>query len=412
MRPGPDFKRTLMNRESRPEEGGLPRGLKILLPFASCLILANLYYAQPILTDIATDIGLGAASSGIIVTMSQIGYVMGVLFLVPLGDVLENRILIACMAIGAGVALLMVALSAGVTWLLIASLFVGMFSIAMQAIVPFAIGLVSIGERGKILGMITAGGLLGVVLSRPSASLITNIFGWRSVYIAAAALMLILGVALFRLLPRKAPAATGVSYPAILGSMVKLLSDVPQLRLRLMVSSTIFISFSMFWATAPIVLRGELNFSHAQMAIFSLAGLITPPCVLAMGRLIDQGYGRVMIFTASILIASAYFLTALFSLYALAFIIAVLMIDPSMNLGALPIQQKNITMVPEARSRLNAISVAAAFSGGAIGSALGPWLFSHFGWQAVAGVGAGLMVIPFTINLVLSGFGRPAYSDG
>lgn len=392
----------------RQEGEGLRRGLKILLPFAACLILANLYYAQPILADITDGIGMRPASSGIIITMSQLGYVMGVLFLVPLGDVLENRILIACMAIGAGVALLMVALSTGVVLFLAASFFVGMLSVAMQAMVPFAIGMASANERGKILGMITAGGLLGVILSRPAASLMTSVLGWRSIYFSASGLMLVLGVALLRVLPRKAPSAKGISYPDILGSMLKLLRDVPQLRLRLSVSATVFIGYSMFWATAPIVLRGTHEFSHTQMALFSLAGLITPPCVLAMGRLIDQGYGRIMIFSATVLIASAYLLTTVFSLYAMVFVLAVLMIDPSMNLGTLPIQQKNITLVPEARSRLNAITVAAAFTGGAAGSAMGPWLFSHFGWEVVAGVGASLMVIPFAVNVVLTGFERPA----
>ena len=386
----------------------MKRSLKFFLPLAACLILANIYYAQPILTDIAASIGLASTSSGMIMTMLQLGYVLGIVFLVPLGDVLENRRLVAFMVIGASAALLMAAWSDGVIGFLTASLFIGMCSVAMQVIVPFAMGLATAGERGKVLGLIIAGALLGVVLSRPASSLITSVAGWQPVYLIAAFFMLVVGVALFRVLPHTTPNAKGLSYLGILGSMVKLLGNVPLLPLRLALTGIIFLGFSMFWATAPIVLRGDLNFSHSQIALFSLASLVTPPCAIVAGKLIDRGYGNIMIFAATALIAAAYLVTAFFGMYAVAFVFAVFMLDPGMNMSTMSIQQKVLTLVPEARSRLNAINVAANFTGGAIGSALGPWMFSHFGWQAVAGVGADLMVIPFTINLVLTGFRRSA----
>jgi len=378
-------------------------GLKILLPFACCLILANIYYAQPILTDIAKSIGLDVAASGVIMTMLQIGYILGVLLLGPLGDVLENRRLIAFMVLGSAAALLAAAWSGSVGGFFVATLFIGFFSASTQIIVPFAAGLAADTERGKILGLIMAGIFIGIVLARPVSSLMTSAVGWRSVYLMAAALMLIMSVTLFRLLPRKAPSAQDISYTAMLSSMGRLLVTVPRLPLQMMLSAVVFMGITMFWTTAPVVLQKNLDFSHSQMALFTLAGLVTPPCAVIAGRLIDRGFGPILIFTGVIMTVFAYLLMACLEMYAATFVLAIFLLDPGANVTNLTVQQSILSSTPDARSRLNALCVACNFSGGAIGSALGPWIFSHFGWQAVSGTGAALMLIPFILNLVMHG---------
>ena len=375
----------------------------LLLSFSCCLILANLYYAQPILSDIAENIGLELTKSGFIVTMIQIGYAAGIVFLVPLGDVLENRRLIPGMIMGASLALFVAALSNSTSEFFVASFFIGLFSASMQAIIPFAIGLAKPPERGKILGILSAGATLGMILARPVASFTTSGFGWRPVYFSAAALMLILGLALFRLLPRRAPSVHGLTYPAMLASMGKLLASVPRLPLRLSISAVVFFGFSMFWASAPIVLRETMHFSHSQVALFALAGLVTPPFAIVVGRLIDRGYSALLISAGIVMVSAAYMLTLWFGLYAAAFVCAVFMLDPGMNMTAVAIQQNVLSSIPEARSRLNALCLAALFAGGALGSASGPWLLSHFDWNTVACMGAALMLIPFALNLLLHG---------
>lgn len=379
----------------------MPVRLKFLLPFACCLILANIYYAQPILTDIAASMGMDVAASGIIVTMIQIGYGMGVLFLVPLGDLVENRRLISCMIIGAAAALFMAGCSTNVTGFLAATFCVGLFSAAMQVIVPFAIALAAEHERGKIIGQVMAGAILGMVLARPVSSMTTSSIGWRPVYFVAALLMLIFGIILIRLLPHKAPSIRGIGYPAMFRSMGKLLWEVPRLPVRLVLMAMVFMGFTMFWSTAPIVLQKTLLFSHTDIALFSLAGLVTPPCAILAGRLIDRGLAHILMFVGISMIAAAYMITALFSLYTAAFFMAVLFLDPGVNMTNVAIQQHVLASIPEARSRLNALCVAFTFGGGAAGSALGPWLFTVFDWNFVALAGAALMFVPFILNLFL-----------
>lgn len=379
----------------------MPLKLKILLPLACCLILANIYYAQSILTDIAASMGMDMATSGIIVTMVQVGYCLGVLFLVPLGDLVENRRLIACMILGAAAALLMAGYSTSVTGFLAATLCIGLFSAAVQVVVPFAVTLAAEHERGKVIGLVVGGAILGMVLARPASSLMTSAVGWRPVYFVAASLMLILGIILPRLLPHKAPSAQGIGYPAILRSMGRLLREVPRLPVRLALMALVFMGFTMFWSTAPIVLQTTLRFSHTDIALFSMAGLITPPCAILAGRLIDRGYAHILIFLGICMIAAAFMVTALFSVYAAAFFLAVFFLDPGVNMTNVAIQQHVLSSIPEARSRLNALCVAFTFGGGAAGSALGPWLFSVFGWHVVALSGAALMLVPFILNLFL-----------
>lgn len=379
----------------------MPAGLKYLLASACCLVLANIYYAQPVIADIAAGIGLEASAGGLIVTMAQIGYCIGVLFLVPLGDLLENRRLIAVLVFCAAGALVAVGASAGITLFFGSMFFVGLFSAVVQIIIPLGVGLAAPHERGRIVGLIMAGAILGIVLARPAASWMTGLFGWRFMYFLSAGLIAVVGLLLLRGLPVRKPAAGRVSYPAIFRSMAKLLVSLPGLRPRLFLMAFSFTGFTFFWAAAPIVLREALHFSHSDIALFSLASFAAPPCALLAGRLVDRGFGFGLTLATACMIAAAFLVTPVFGICAGLFLIAVLLLDPGVNMTNVIVQQSVLSLIPEARSRLNALCVSFAFAGGSIGSSLGPWLYSHYGWSTTAYCGASLAAVVFLLSLYL-----------
>lgn len=374
--------------------------LKYILAVLCCLILGNLYYAQPIISDIARDVGIAGSSSGLIVTITQIGYCLGVLFLVPLGDKVESRRLIGTLILGAGVALLSAGLSSNSFSFLTSMFFIGLFSCAVQIIIPISMGLAAEKERGRVVGLIISGALLGIVLARPVASLITGLTSWRMTYFFATGLMVVVLV-LVRALPRKTPSANGLSYPEMLSSMLFLLRTSAGIGQRLGSMAAIFMSFTMFWAVVPIALQDMLHFSHSEVALYSLASLVAPPCAIMAGRIIDGGRGFGLTMISITMVGCAIIVTPLFGAFAATFILAALLLDPGIHMTNVVIQQSVLSLVPEARSRLNALCIACTFTGGALGSWLGPWLYSHYGWNTTMLAGAVMVLIAFGLNLSL-----------
>ena len=380
-------------------EKNLTRLLQIFLPISCCLVLANLYYAQPILTDISKSIGISPSQSGFILTASQIGYCLGVIFLVPMGDVFRNKTLIVSLVLLTSLALLAAGLSESSSSFLISTFFVGVFSCAVQVIVPFGVGIAAPAERGKITGLIVAGALLGIAVSRVTASAVVACFEWRSIYFGASLSMVVLGVCPFYLLPAQEVARTATSYTQAIKSMGNLLSSLPKLRSRFYYQASIFACFTMFWASAPIVLKHQLGMSHTGIALISLASLAAPVGAIYAGRLIDQGKERLLTAYGLFSVASAFLATPIFGIYALVFLIAILLLDPGVVITNVVSQQSVLSMVPEARSRLNALYVAGTFMGGAVGSYIGPWIYSHYGWSVLCALGALLVGLAFVVDL-------------
>lgn len=380
----------------------LTAGLMLLLTSASCLILANLYYAQPILGEIAADIGLERSATGMIVTMSQIGYVLGLLFLAPLGDTVENRRLVGCMTAGAGCGLLAAGVSNGTTLFMAGTLLIGFFAVGTQILIVFGSGLAEDSARGRVLGILGAGLFLGIALARPLSSLFASAAGWRALYLTAGALMLVFSVALHHFLPAVKPAGQRMGYAAMFGTMIGLLFTVPRLIPRILLSAGAFCGFSMFWSAAPLHLLENLHFTHGQVALFAMAGLITPPCVFVAGRLLDKGWSFRLLTLAEGLAVAAWLLTAWMPLAASAVVLAALLIDPAGSVSTMSIQQSVLsTSLPATRGRLNSLNISLNFCGGALGAALGPWLYSLYGWTVMAWTGAAIMLALLLVNLAL-----------
>ncbi len=231
---------------------------------------------------------------------------------------------------------------------------IGFFAVATQILVVFATGLAADSERGRVLGILACGIFLGIALSRPASSLIAGAAGWRTLYVGAGALMLAFGAALLRFLPAVRPAGLRVRYGVMLRGMGGLLFSVPRMVPRVMLSAGGFFSFSMFWSAAPIHLLDNLHFSHEGMALFALAGLITPPCVLLAGRLLDRGWSFRLLGMVTALAASAWLLTLWLPSFAVFFVVAALLIDPAGSVSTLTIQRSVLASPPESRGRLRA----------------------------------------------------------
>ncbi|RZT38376.1 MFS transporter [Cupriavidus agavae] len=365
-----------------------------LLAVACGMIVANLYYAQPLVGPIAQALHLSPEVAGLIVTLIQIGYCVGLLLLVPLGDIVENRKLVLALVAGCAAALVAASLATHASVFLVAGCAIGLCSVAVQVLVPFAAHLAPEHARGRAVGNVTSGLLMGIMLARPVSSLVSDAFGWHTIFAISAVAMVLLGVVLARKLPRRQP-APGVHYIAMLGSMVHLLRTEPVLRRRAAYQASMFGVFSLFWTTTPLYLAGPaFQMSQTGIAIFALVGVAGAVAAPMAGRYADKGHGRQMTALALVLGAGSFLLSRLgaegSTLSLLALTAAAVLLDFAVSTN-LVIGQRAIFALSDAhRSRLNGLYMAIFFVGGAIGSSVGAWAFARGGWPLASWIGFAL----------------------
>jgi predicted MFS family arabinose efflux permease len=265
----------------------------ILMLAAACgLLVANIYYAQPLIAEIAQSLGLAKGAAGLIVTMSQIGYGVGLLFVVPLGDLLENRRLILISVTLSAVALACAAFAPSAAVFLACAGVVGLGSVAVQILIPLAAHLASDATRGRVVGMVSSGLMIGIMMARPVSSFIAAQSSWRAVLALSAAAMVALAAFLSRSLPRRAP-QTKMTYGELMGSMVHLVMATPVLRRRAFYQACLFFAFSLFWTTIPLLLAGpHYGLTQNGIALFALAGVSGAIAAPIGGRVADRGWGR------------------------------------------------------------------------------------------------------------------------
>ncbi|MBX8490721.1 MFS transporter [Pseudomonas cichorii] len=371
----------------------LTRGLVMLFAFCCGAIVANIYYAQPIIELIAPDIGLSSTMASLIVSLTQVGYALGLFFLVPLGDLLENRRL---MLVTTGVAILSLlgaAFAEQPNLFLVVSLLVGFSSVSVQMLIPLAAHLAPEETRGRVVGSIMGGLLLGILLARPVSSLVADHFGWRAVFGSAAVLMAGISVVLATTMPKRVPDHRA-SYGELLFSLWTLLRKQPVLRQRAFYQACMFATFSLFWTAVPLELARNHGLSQSQIALFALIGAIGAIAAPISGRLADAGHSRIATLGA-LLFGALSFLPGLipapYNLIGLAVTGVVLDFCVQMNLV---VGQRAVYALDAAsRSRLNALYMTSIFIGGAIGSSVASVLFDHGGWVWISVVGTALPLI-------------------
>lgn len=381
---------------------GLTRAMVLLFAFCCGAIVANLYYAQPIVELIAPDLGLASGSASLIVSLTQIGYALGLLFLVPLSDLIENRRLMIATAVVAAGSLLAAATLQQAQGFLLVSLLIGFSSVAVQMLIPLAAHLAPEHSRGQVVGNIMSGLLLGILLARPLSSLIADHFGWRAVFIYAALLMLAIITVLALTIPRRVPDHKA-TYGQLLKSLMTLLRRHPVLRQRALYQGLLFAAFSLFWTAAPVELARHHGLSQSQIAIFALVGAIGAIAAPLAGRLADAGHTRRVSWMATLLAPVAFLLGLTeqgYSVIGLA--LTGVLLDFAVQMNMVLGQRAIYALDPASRGRLNALYMTSIFVGGAIGSALASSVYEQAGWSGVVMLGAGLPALALLAFVLVS----------
>lgn len=372
-------------------------GLMWLFAAADGLIVANLYYAQPLVGVIGPALDLPKEAISLVVTLTQFGYGIGLLFLVPLGDLLENRGLTVVLLIGTAVGLVGAGLAPNAATFFVATLFTGICASCAQILVPFAASLAPPAYRGRVVGNIMGGLLTGILLARPFASLITDTLGWRAVYLLSAAASTVFCILLWRGLPVRRPTAR-IRYIPFLMTLWRLLRNTSILRRRAAYHAAMFGAFSLFWSAIALELSAPpIGYTQRGIALFALVGAAGALVAPLAGRWADRGWTRPVTATALLLGAIAFGICAVGGLtHSVPILLmggALLDFSTSMNLV---LGQRTIFALGDAeRSRLNALYIALFFMGGGVGSAMAGMAWAHGGWLRVCELGGGVIMIAF-----------------
>ncbi|ECU9002838.1 MFS transporter [Salmonella enterica subsp. enterica serovar Bareilly] len=371
----------------------LSPALIVLMSVATGLAVASNYYAQPLLDTIAHHFSLSASSAGFIVTAAQLGYAAGLLFLVPLGDMFERRTLIVSMTLLAASGMLITASSQSLSMMILGTALTGLFSVVAQILVPLAATLATPATRGKVVGTIMSGLLLGILLARTVAGLLANLGGWRTVFWVASALMALMAVALWRGLP-KLKSDTHLNYPQLLGSVFSLFIHDKLLRTRALLGCLTFANFSILWTSMAFLLAAPpFSYSEGMIGLFGLAGAAGALGARPAGGFADKGKSHLTTTFGLLLLLLSWLAIWLGHTSVLALIIGILVLDLTVQGVHITNQTVIYRLHPDARNRLTAGYMTSYFIGGAAGSLISASAWQHAGWAGVclAGVTVALL---------------------
>ena len=382
----------------------MDRGLVAVMAVATGLAVANNYYAQPLLPAIGRSLHLGPGVAGLIVTVAQVGYAAGLILLLPLGDLVERRRLVSLLSVATAVALVWLGASPSAASLLPAALVVGAVSVLAQVLVPFSASLASPEERGRVVGMVMSGLLIGVLLARTLAGYLAETGTWRVVYFVAAGAMAVQAVVLYARLPDYRE-RTDLSYPQLVGSVVTLLREEPVLRLRSVYGLFSFGTFSVLWTSLAFLLARRYHYSTGVIGLFGLIGAAGALAATLAGRLSDRGWARYSTGAATALLLGSWLALWLGRSSLAALVLGILALDVGAQGLHITNQGEIYRLRPEARSRLTSAYMVLYFAGGAAGSVSSAILYSRLGWNGVCAAGAGFAGAAFLLWVVRAACG-------
>jgi predicted MFS family arabinose efflux permease len=366
--------------------------LTIVFAVACGLMVANLYYAQALIGEIAPALGLHDRAAALAVTLTQLGYGAGLLLIVSLADLVENRRLILVMVAGAALGLAGMFVSTGVASFLLWSVVTGFCSVGAQIMVPLAAHLAPEERRGRVVGNVMAGLITGIMLARPAANALAAVAGWRAIFAVSSLAMVALGLVLARMLPERRPKA-GLHYGQILRSSLSLLVRTPVVRRRTAYQTLLFATFNLFWTAVPLLLARRFGLGQLGIGLFALAGAGGALAAPLAGRAGDRGYVRLG--TAGALLAAvAAFLISIRAVDVHALLLlgaAAVLLDAATQFNQVLGQRVLYSIAPDARGRINASYMTVVFVGAACGSTLASYSFYRGGWSATAWTGAALV---------------------
>lgn len=371
----------------------LSPALIVLMSVATGLAVASNYYAQPLLDAIARNFSLSASMAGFIVTAAQLGYAAGLLFLVPLGDMFERRRLIVSMTLLAAGGMLITASSQSLAMMLLGTALTGLFSVVAQILVPLAATLASPDKRGKVVGTIMSGLLLGILLARTVAGLLANLGGWRTVFWVASVLMILMAAALWRGLPQM-KSESHLNYPQLLGSVFSLFIHDKLLRTRALLGCLTFANFSILWTSMAFLLAAPpFNYSEGTIGLFGLAGAAGALGARPAGGFADRGKSHLTTTFGLLLLLLSWLAIWLGHTSVLALIVGILVLDLTVQGVHITNQTVIYRVRPDARNRLTAGYMTSYFIGGAAGSLISASAWQHAGWAGVCLAGSAIALV-------------------
>ncbi|WP_130099311.1 MFS transporter [Siccibacter turicensis] len=376
---------------------GLSPALIALMSVATGLAVASNYYAQPLLDTIAGAFSLSVNQAGFIVTAAQLGYAVGLLLLVPLGDMFERRSLIVLMTLLSAGGLLITASSQSLWVMILGTALTGLFSVVAQILVPLAATLATPQTRGKVVGTIMSGLLLGILLARTVSGLLASLGGWRTVFWVASGLMMVMAFALWRGLP-KMKSETHLNYPQLLGSVFSLFTHNALLRTRALLGCLTFANFSILWTSMAFLLAAPpFSFSDGTIGLFGLAGAAGALGARPVGGLVDKGKAHLTTTWGLVALLLSWIALAAGQFSVLALIAGILVLDLTVQGVHITNQSVIYRVLPDARNRLTAGYMTSYFIGGAAGSLISASAYQHAGWKGVCIAGA----VVALLNLVV-----------
>ncbi|MCU6668742.1 MFS transporter [Enterobacteriaceae bacterium H4N4] len=370
-------------------------GLVWLFAIASGLSVANVYYAQPLLDALARDFAISQAAVGGVITATQMGCALALLFLVPLGDRVDRRRLMALQLLGLIVALVAVGMAQSAPMLLAGMLAVGLLGTAMtQGLIAYAASAAAPHEQGRVVGTAQSGVFIGLLLARVFAGGISDLAGWRGVYFCAALLMLLIALPLWRRLPALPPASHRLSYPRLLISMLTLLREEKALQVRGTLALLMFAAFNIFWSALTLPLSAPpYSFSHTLIGTFGLVGVVGALAAARAGRWADRGYAEPTSALALSLLLLAWWPLSLMGTSLWALVIGIVLLD----LGGQALHVTNQSLIfrtrPEAHSRLVGLYMLFYAVGSGLGAIGTTVTYAHLGWHGVCLLGAAVSLL-------------------
>ncbi len=379
----------------------LKRSAVILMAVACGICVANLYYMQPLLSELAGTFHLSQTAAGFVLTVTQIGYALGLFLFVPLGDMTENRSLIMKMLIIVTIALFAVSISLNYPMLVLASFIMGITTIIPQLLIPFAAHLADEKERGKIIGTLMSGLLMGVLISRTFSGVVGGILGWRTVYIAAAVAMIVLMILIWKMLPKNIP-KSDISYRKLILSIWPLIKKERVIRDTAINGALMFGSFSIFWTTLIFLLETPIyNMGAQQAGLLGLVGISGIFAAFAVGKVADKRDPKFMVGIGIIIVFTAYICFLLFGTILVGLIAGLILLDVGTQVTTVSNQARIHAMRDEVRNRNNMILMTSFFIGGAIGSFFGGVSWQYFGWTGVCELGIIFQSVALVFNFLI-----------
>jgi len=368
---------------------GLSPSLTLLFSVTCALAVANVYFAQPLLASMAESLGVASGLIGVVVTATQVGYALGLLFIVPLGDRVDRKRLVFAQLVLSAIAL--AAVGAAQHWLALlgAMIVMGLLAVVVQVLVAYAAALSSPSQRGQAVGAVTSGVVLGILLARFTSGVIADLAGWRGVYFVSSGLMLAIAAVFWAVVPAAVSPRHRQPYLALIRSLFRLFATEPMLRSRGLLALLIFAAFSVLWTAMVLPLSAApLSLSHTAIGLFGLAGVAGALAARRAGRWADQGFGQRVTGLSLGLLTLSWLPITFAETSLIALVCGVVLLDFAVQAVHVTNQSLIFAARPDAQSRMVGAYMCFYSVGSALGAVAATQVYALWGWMAVSLLGA------------------------